>query len=48
MKLILALALFTPGFATLDAFSTLDSRLPLWWASTLAGAMLLPPGYKSA
>ena len=39
MKLILALAVFTPGFALLGAFSTLDSRLPLWWGLTI-GALV--------
>ena len=39
MKLILALAVFTPGFAMLGAFSTLDSRLPLWWGLTI-GALV--------
>jgi hypothetical protein len=39
MKLILALAVFAPGFAMLGAFSTLDSRLPLWWGLTI-GALV--------
>ena len=39
MKLILALAVFTPGFAMLGAFSTLDSKLPLWWGLTI-GALV--------
>ena len=39
MKLILALAVFAPGFAMLGAFSTLDSRLPLWWGVTI-GALV--------
>jgi hypothetical protein len=38
MKLILALAVLTPGFA-LGAFSTLYSRLPLWWGLTI-GALV--------
>jgi hypothetical protein len=39
MKLILALAVFTPGFAMLGAFSTLDSRLPLWWGLTIGAVV---------
>ena len=33
------LVVFTPGFAMLGAFSTLDSRLPLWWGVTI-GALV--------
>jgi hypothetical protein len=39
LRLILALALFVPGFALLGAFSTLDSRFPAWWGLAVGGLL---------
>ncbi len=39
LKLILSLAVFTPGWALLGAFSTLDSGFPVWWGLTVGGVI---------
>jgi hypothetical protein len=40
----LSLALFTPAWAVLGAFSTLDSGLPIWWGLAVGGLIGLLVG----